>query len=93
MTDTQKYDLFMEYVGYKSADVYAEKFGVSPRTIDRYRAKDTVIPNTIIRILELSKENETKNKTIDNLRFELTSIKQCINDFKTIQSNLFKVVD
>lgn len=37
MTDTQKHEIFIDYVGYKSADQFAQKFGVSARTINRYR--------------------------------------------------------
>lgn len=93
MTESQKHEIFMNYVGYNSAEIFAEKFGVSARTINRYREQETAIPDTIIKIIKLSKENEKKAKTIDNLQFELTSIKQCINDFKETQGKLFRILD
>jgi hypothetical protein len=93
MEDTQKenYEKFMEFADYAPASMIADKLKVSEKTISRYKNKNTDIPEHIILIIDLYKERNDDKKTIDNLKFELSGIKQTIHDYKLSQQKLFEV--
>ncbi|PLY11377.1 MAG: hypothetical protein C0626_02065 [Arcobacter sp.] len=91
MSKDEKYERFIKFIGHKNNEVLARFFRTSQSSIKRYKSGETVIPDSVILIIDLNAEIENKQKMIDSLNFELSGLNQRIYDFKTAQKRLFDV--
>ena len=91
MSKDEKYERFIKFIGHKGNEELSNFFKTSQSSIKRYKSGETVIPDSVILIIELHEELINKQKMIDSLNFELAGVSQRIYDFKTAQERLFNV--
>lgn len=93
MTDSQRYDRFIDFIANGKNENIADFFQTSESSIKRWKNGEVAIPKWAIKIIELYLETVNLEKKNDNLGFELTGMKQRIYDYKQAKEDLFNVIN